>query len=68
MSLNIFEVLISRVMNIGKESRREAKEDRKIALREEKLKRKEKTSKSKKDRRKKVVERSNSEDRVEVGR
>jgi len=53
-------------MNVGEEIRGEVKKDRKIMLREERLKegkKKEKISRSKK-----VVERSNGEDRVKAER
>ena len=39
-SLNKFEVLKSRVMNVGKDNGREIRKDRKTILREEKLKKK----------------------------
>ena len=55
-SLNKFQVLKSRVMNVG--SRGEIKKDRKMILREKRLK-EEKTSKSKKDKMRKVVKKSN---------
>ena len=69
-SNNKFEVLTSRVINVGEVIRGEVKKDRKIVLREERLKKgkKEKISRSKKDKRKKVVERSNSENKIEAER
>jgi len=48
--LNKFEVLKSRVMNIGEESGGKRKKDRKTVLREERLK------EGKKEKRKKIVE------------
>ena len=55
---NKFKVLSSRVVNRGKESGEEIKKDRKTVLREERLKKG----------KRKIVERSSSEDRTEVRR
>jgi len=59
-SLNKFEALASRVVNMGKESGREVKKDKKMMLREERARRRKKISGSKKGRRRKIVEKSDS--------
>ena len=58
MSLNKFEVLASRVMNMGILSKGEERKDRKIILRKERLK-EEKISESEEDKRRKIIKRSN---------
>ena len=40
LSINNFKVLVSRVMNIGEESKREVKKDRKIVLKKKNWKKK----------------------------
>ena len=60
---NTFEVLTSRVMNVGILSGGKVRKKRKLILREEKS-----VEIKKKDRRRKIVKRSNSQNKVEAER
>jgi len=70
MLSNKFEVLTSRVMNVGILSGSKVRKKRKMILREEKLKeeKKEKSVEVKKDRRRKIVERGNCQNKIEAER
>jgi len=68
LSNNKFKVLISKVMNMRILSKEGMRKNRKTILKEEKLKKrkKEKISRGKKDKKRKIVKRSDDQDRIET--